>query len=86
MHWFLRLTLLRRNIYFEGMCYGSAVRSAYPRARVLYIDKRDAEALPGVVCVLTAEDIPGQVDVGHIQKDQPTMVPVGSWASPRDGQ
>ncbi len=65
------------DIYVEGMCYGSAVRSQFARARVLHIDKRDAEALPGVVCVLTAEDIPGSVDVGHIQKDQPTMVPVG---------
>ena len=65
------------DIYVDGMCYGSAVRSKYARARVLYIEKRDALALPGVVCVLTAEDIPGQVDVGHIQKDQPTLVPVG---------
>ncbi len=65
------------DIYVEGMCYGSAVRSQFARARVLHIDKRDAEALEGVVCVLTAEDIPGSVDVGHIQKDQPTMVPVG---------
>ena len=65
------------DVYVDGMCYGSAIRSAFPRARVLYIDKRDAEALPGVVCVLTAKDIPGSIDVGHIQKDQPTMIPEG---------
>lgn len=65
------------DIYVEGMCYGSAVRSQFARARVLHIDARDAEALPGVVCVLTAKDIPGSVDVGHIQKDQPTLVPIG---------
>ena len=65
------------DIYVEGMCYGSAVRSAYPRARVLSIDTAEARALPGVVCVLTARDIPGQVNVGHLQKDQPTLIGVG---------
>ena len=65
------------DIYVDGMCYGSAVRSEYPRARVLSIDTSEAEALPGVVCVLTAKDIPGKNYVGHIKKDQPTLIPVG---------
>lgn len=65
------------DVYLPGMCYGSAVRSQYPRARVLSIDTGAAEALPGVVCVLTAKDIPGKVNVGHIQKDQPTLIAVG---------
>ncbi len=65
------------DIYVDGMCYGSAVRAAYPRARVLSIDTSEAEALPGVVCVLTAKDIPGKNYVGHIQKDQATLIPVG---------
>lgn len=49
----------------------------YPRARVLYIRTKEAEELPGVVCVLTAKDIPGQQNVGHIQKDQPTLIGEG---------
>ena len=65
------------DFYTEGMCYGSAVRSEYPRARVLSIDTSEAEALPGVVCVLTAKDIPGKNYVGHIKKDQPTLIPIG---------
>ena len=65
------------DVYVDGMCYGSAVRSQYPRARVLSIDTQEAENLPGVVCVLTAKDIPGQNYVGHIKKDQPTLIPVG---------
>ena len=65
------------DIYVPGMCYGSAVRAAYPRARVLSIDTAQAEALPGVVCVLTAKDVPGKNYVGHIKKDQPTLIPVG---------
>ena len=65
------------DVYVDGMCYGSAVRSAYPRARVLSVDTSEAEALEGVVCVLTAKDIPGKINVGHIKKDQPTLIPVG---------
>ena len=66
------------DIYLDGMLYGSAVRSAYPRARVLAIHKEEAEALPGVACVLTAADIPGENKVGHLKKDWDTMIPVGS--------
>ena len=65
------------DVYVDGMCCGSAVRSQYPRARVLSVDTKEAEALPGVVCVLTAKDIPGKNYVGHIKKDQPTLIPVG---------
>ncbi len=65
------------DIYVDGMCYGGAVRSEYPRARVLSIDASEALALDGVICVLTAEDIPGKNYVGHIKKDQPTLIPVG---------
>ena len=60
----------------EGMCYGSALRSKYPRARVLSIDTSKARALPGVVGVFTAEDIPGQNKIGHIKHDQYTMIAV----------
>lgn len=65
------------DVYVDGMCYGGAVRSQYARARVLSIDTAEAEALPGVVAVLTAKDIPGKVNVGHITKDQPTLIAVG---------
>ena len=61
-----------------GMCYGSAIRSAYPRAVVKAIHAEKAKALPGVVCVLTADDIPGSVKVGHLKTDWDTLIPVGS--------
>ncbi|MFR4970262.1 MAG: hypothetical protein ACLTDC_06750 [Lachnospiraceae bacterium] len=47
------------------MCYGTALRSKYPRARVLSIDTTAAKALPGVIDVFTAADIPGE------NKDRP---------------
>ena len=65
------------DIYADGMCYGGAVRSQYARARVLSIDTSEAEALPGVICVATQKDIPGKVNVGHLKKDQPTLIGVG---------
>ena len=65
------------DVYVDGMCHGGAVRSRYARARVLSIDVSDAQALPSVVCVLTQKDIPGKVNVGHLKKDQPTLIGVG---------
>ena len=64
------------DFYFPGMIYGSALRSKYPRARVVSIDTSAAAALPGVVCVLTAADIPGKNLIGHLVHDWPVMIPV----------
>ncbi len=66
------------DIFMEGMVYASAVRSKYPRAIVKAIHTDEAKALPGVVCVLTAQDIPGENKVGHLVKDWDTMIAVGS--------
>ena len=65
------------DYYPDGMLLGSALRSKYPRARVLSIDTSAARALPGVAAVLTAEDIPGQNKIGHLKHDQYTLIPVG---------
>ena len=65
------------DFYKENICCGSALRSKYPRARVLSIDTSKAKALPGVIAVLTAEDIPGENKIGHLKHDQYTMIPVG---------
>ena len=61
----------------EGMICGSAIRSAYPRARVLSIDGSEALKLEGVHAVVTAADIPGQNKVGHLKKDWDTLIAVG---------
>lgn len=65
------------DIYLDGMLHASALRSRYPRARVLSIDTAQAAALPGVEAVLTADDIPGQNKIGHLKHDQYTLIPVG---------
>ncbi len=66
------------DLYLPGMLLGSAVRSAYPRAKVLSIDTSAAKALPGVVAVFTAEDVPGAKKIGHLVQDYDVMIPVGS--------
>ena len=59
-----------------AMAYCSAVRSDYPRAIVKKIHKEKAESLPGVLGVLTSEDVPNN-KVGHIQQDWDVMIAEG---------
>ncbi|MDD6347079.1 MAG: selenium-dependent xanthine dehydrogenase [Lachnospiraceae bacterium] len=65
------------DYYLEGMLSVVAVRSKYPRARVLAIDKTPALTMPGVETVILAEDIPGKAITGHIWKDQYVLVRAG---------
>ncbi|WP_251860227.1 selenium-dependent xanthine dehydrogenase [Clostridium sp. Marseille-Q2269] len=65
------------DIKIEGMIYGSALRSEYPRALVKSIDISEALKHPQVEAVLTAKDIPGNRFIGHIVKDWPAMIGIG---------
>jgi len=49
------------------------VMSKHARAVLENVDTSAARAMPGVVCVLTAADIPGENDVGAIRKDEPLL-------------
>ena len=49
------------------------VRVPHARARILKKDATRARAMPGVVAVLFAEDIPGDNDIGAIRKDEPLL-------------
>lgn len=64
------------DVQMEGMVHGSAVRTKYPRARIVDIDASKALALPGVLDVLTAEDVPHN-KVGHIQQDWDVFIAKG---------
>lgn len=63
----------------DGIYYGSAVRTKYPRAKVLSIDYSEALKLEGVLGVLTAEDVPGKNNIGHLEfiSDWDALIPVG---------
>jgi xanthine dehydrogenase molybdenum-binding subunit len=60
-----------------GLLHGAVTFSAHARALVKRIDISKALALPGVVRVATAEDVPGDRWVGQIYKDWPCFVAVG---------
>ncbi len=64
------------DVEMEGMVYASAVRSQYARAKVVKIDYSKAEAVEGVLAILTAKDVPNN-KVGHIQQDWDVMIAEG---------
>ena len=67
------------DIDIEGMLHASALRSAYPRAKVLSIDSTQALAHPDCVAVFTAKDVPGNNKIGHLEfiSDWDVMIPEG---------
>ncbi len=65
------------DIRIDGMKYGAIKFSDHPRARVLGINTELAEAMPGVLRILRAEDFPGDRTIGLIKQDWPQMIAVG---------
>jgi len=61
------------DLTFDEMLYGQAKRSDYPHARIKRVDVSQAEAVPGVVAVLTAKDVPGRNAYGLLTPDQPVL-------------
>ncbi len=64
------------SVDYPDMAYASAVRSKHPRARVVKIDTAKAEAVPGVLGILRAEDVPTN-QVGHLIQDWDVMIAEG---------
>ncbi len=64
-----------------GMLHAALHLTAHVRAEITSFDTTAAEAAPGVVAVLTAADIPGELRVGIIYKDWPVMIPIGGRTS-----
>lgn len=62
--------LYASDIELPGMVYGKILRSPFPRAKLLKVDGGKAERLPGVVAVLTREDLKGLNYYGAAYKDQ----------------
>ena len=65
------------DLYVDGMLHAVALRSKYPRAKLLSLDKEEALKEDGVVAIFTAQDIPGKKTVGHIVKDWEAMIGIG---------
>src|SRR3970282_1402603 len=60
------------DVMLPGMLYGMAKRSFYPHARIVRIDTRRAEALPGVKAVITAPDV-SDILLGLRLRDVPIL-------------
>ncbi len=69
------------DIRVPGMLHAALHLTGHTRADIVAIDTSAAAAAPGVVAVLTAADIPGELMVGIIHKDWPVMIPVGGRTS-----
>ena len=65
------------DLKFDGMLYAKARRAMIPHGFLTKLDISKAKALPGVVAVLTATDIPGEKTHGLVIYDWPVMVGVG---------
>ncbi|MFQ5852053.1 MAG: xanthine dehydrogenase family protein molybdopterin-binding subunit [Candidatus Binatia bacterium] len=60
------------DVMLPGMLHGKVLRSPYPHARIVRIDTRRAEALPGVKAVITARDVP-DILIGLKLEDMPIL-------------
>jgi aldehyde oxidoreductase len=61
------------DLVAPGMLHGRVLRSPVAHADVVAVDPTDARRMPGVVAVLTADDIPGARTYGRKLKDQPVL-------------
>lgn len=61
------------DLHADDMIWGATVRSPHAHARILGVDVAEAMALPGVLAVLTAADVPGRATYGLEHADQPVL-------------
>lgn len=61
------------DYHFDNMVWGRVLRAKHPYAKIKSIDTSKAKDYPGVVCVLTHEDIPGFNGFGIVIPDQPVL-------------
>ena len=65
------------DIRMDGLVVGALKFSDHPRAVVKSLDASAALAQPGVLRVITADEIPGDRHIGLIRQDWPLMIGVG---------
>jgi CO/xanthine dehydrogenase Mo-binding subunit/aerobic-type carbon monoxide dehydrogenase small subunit (CoxS/CutS family) len=65
------------DLQFDGMLYARAKRAGIAHGILKKLDVEKARAFPGVVAVLTAEDIPGDHYHGLVVLDWPAIVGLG---------
>ncbi len=68
------------DIDMPGLTYAKVLRSPHYHARVLSVDTKTAANLPGVIRIITADDIPGVNGFPGYSKDEPVLTPMGETA------
>jgi len=61
----------------NGMVYAKALRTKYPRARIIGIDTTEASRHPDCIKIITAADVPGDNKCGHLIKDWDALLAAG---------
>jgi xanthine dehydrogenase D subunit len=61
------------DLYVDRMVWGKTVRSPHPHARIVGIDTTAALAMPGVLAVVTQDDLWGSRTYGLERHDQPVF-------------
>jgi 4-hydroxybenzoyl-CoA reductase subunit alpha len=61
------------DLALPRMIYGRILRSPHPHARVLRVDTARARALPGVLAVLTGEDLPVKFGILPVSQDEEAL-------------
>ena len=65
------------DLIFDGMLYAKVRRAMIPHGFLTKLDISKAKSIPGVVAVLTAEDIPAERSHGLVIYDWPVLVGIG---------
>lgn len=65
------------DMQMPGLLHAIVVRSPHHHARLRRLDTTSAAAMPGVVRVITAEDVPALNGLDGYSRDEPVLTPVG---------
>ncbi|MCD4690121.1 molybdopterin-dependent oxidoreductase [bacterium] len=61
------------DLTLPGMAHAALVLPGTAHARVRGIDTSSADLVPGIISIITAADIPGDNQVGCVDRDQPLL-------------
>ncbi len=65
------------DIGMPGLLYAKVLRSPHHHARLLSLDTQATAQMPGVIRIITADDIPGVNGFPNYSQDEPVLTPVG---------
>ena len=65
------------DMVMPGTLHGGVLRSPHHHARLISLNTTPATIMPGVVAVLTADDIAGENGLGDYSQEEPVLCPAG---------